>query len=163
MTQSHTIGGRRFLEIDEGTLEHDLAFVETVNAAGIDRFALEPGEDPEAFARRVTRAIAGSGRMLDLLGMMLLPAELMQDAPAGAKPGDLWTRATQAEVSGFLARVTTRTDKDRVHVLAVTLLVQLFAAGIVSLRRIVPFSDLAAMRAGEIGGPIPAASARGPR
>jgi hypothetical protein len=130
MTEKHVLGGRAFLPLRESTVEQDFRFLALVGRARIDEVVMQPGERPEAFARRLLEATIESGVILDLLGCLLIPVEL---APGDRDPGEVWTPEIGQETALFLGRLRDPKDKAEVRGLVLSLLVSFFESGIVSL------------------------------
>ena len=130
MTEKHTIGGRTFLPLRESTVEQDFRFLALVGRARISDVVMQPGERPEAFARRLLEVTIESGVILDLLGCLLIPEEL---APGDRDPGEVWTSEIGRETARFLGQLRDPKDKAEVRGLVLSLLVSFFESGIVSL------------------------------
>ena len=130
MAQKHTLGGRTFLTVAESTVEQDFHFLSLVKRARIDEITMQPGETPEAFARRLLEATVESGAILELLGCLLVPEEA---APTDRDPGEVWTRQMGQETARFLGQLRSPEDKATVRSLVLSLLVSFFESGIVSL------------------------------
>ena len=130
MTQKHTIGGRTFLPLRESTVEQDFRFLALIKRARIDEVVMQPGESPEAFARRLLEVTIESGMILDLLGCLLVPEDI---APQDRDPGEVWTPVVGQETARFLGQLRDPKDKAEVRGLVLSLLVSFFESGIVSL------------------------------
>lgn len=130
MTEKHTIGGRTFLPLRESTVEQDFRFLSLVGRARIDEVVMQPGESPEAFARRLLEVTIESGVILDLLGCLLIPEDI---APQDRDPGEVWTPEVGQETAKFLGQLRDPKDKAEVRGLVLSLLVSFFESGIVSL------------------------------
>ena len=130
MTEKHVLGGRTFLTVKESTVEQDFHFLALVKRTRIDEITLEPGEGPEAFARRLLEATVESGAILDLLGCLLVPVEV---TPQDRDPGEAWTREMGEETARFLGSLRGAADKATIRSLVLSLLVSFFESGIVSL------------------------------
>ena len=130
MSEKHTIGGRTFLPLRESTVEQDFRFLSLIKRARIDEVVMEPGESPEAFARRLLEVTIESGVILDLLGCLLVPEDL---APRDRDSGEAWTRQMGEETARFLGQLRDPRDKAEVRSLVLSLLVSFFEGGIVSL------------------------------
>lgn len=128
--EKHALGGRTFLTVRESTVEQDFRFLALVKRARIDEVTIQPGEIPEAFARRLLEATVESGAILDLLGCLLVPEEA---APRDRDPGEAWTREMGEETARFLGSLRSPADKATVRSLVLSLLVSFFDSGIVSL------------------------------
>lgn len=130
MSDKHTIGGRTFLPLRESTVEQDFRFLALVGRARIDEVVMQPGESPEAFARRLLEVTIESGVILDLLGCLLIPEDI---APQDRDPGEVWTPEVGQETARFLGQLRDPKDKAEVRGLVLSLLVSFFESGIVSL------------------------------
>jgi len=130
MNEKHTIGGRTFLPLHESTVEQDFRFLALINRARIDEVVMQPGESPEAFARRLLEMTIESGAILDLLGCLLIPEDI---APQDRDPGEAWTPEVGRETARFLGQLRDPKDKAEVRSLVLSLLVSFFESGIVSL------------------------------
>jgi len=130
MNEKHTIGGRTFLPLRESTVEQDFRFLALVKRARIDEVVMQPGESPEAFARRLLEVTIESGVILDLLGCLLVPED---KAPQDRDPGEAWTPEMGQETAQFLGQLRGPKDKAEVRGLVLSLLVSFFESGIVSL------------------------------
>ena len=130
MTQKHTLGGRTFLPLRESTVEQDFRFLALIKRARVDEVVMQPGESPEAFARRLLEVTIESGVILDLLGCLLVPEDV---APRDRDPGEVWTPQVGEETARFLGQLRDPRDKAEVRSLVLSLLVSFFENGIVSL------------------------------
>ena len=130
MSEKHTIGGRTFLPLRESTVEQDFRFLALIKRARIDEVVMQPGESPEAFARRLLEVTIESGVILDLLGCLLIPEDI---APQDRDPGEVWTPEVGRETAQFLGQLRDPKDKAEVRGLVLSLLVTFFESGIVSL------------------------------
>ncbi len=130
MTEKHTIGGRTFLPLRESTVEQDFRFLALIKRARIDEVVMQPGESPEAFARRLLEVTIESGAILDLLGCLLIPEDI---APRDRDPGEVWTPEVGQATAQFLGQLRDPKDKAEVRSLVLSLLVSFFESGIVSL------------------------------
>ena len=130
MAEKHTLGGHTFLPLRESTVEQDFRFLALVGRARISDVVMQPGERPEAFARRLLEVTIESGVILDLLGCLLVPEEI---APGDRDPGEVWTPEVGQETARFLGQLHDPKDKAEVRGLVLSLLVSFFESGIVSL------------------------------
>lgn len=130
MTENHILGGRAFLPLRESTVEQDFRFLALIKRARVDEVVMQPGESPEAFARRLLEVTIESGVILDLLGCLLVPEDL---APGDRDPGEVWTSELGRETAQVLGRLHDPKDKAEVRGLVLSLLVSFFESGIVSL------------------------------
>jgi len=130
-TEKHVLGGRTFLTVKESTVEQDFRFLALVRQARIDEVTFEPGESPEAFARRLLEVAVESGAILKILGCLLVPEEA---APRDRDPGEAWTLEMAEETARFLGGLKKPEDKDKIRGLVLSLLIPFVESGIVSLR-----------------------------
>ena len=112
MSEKHTIGGRTFLPLRESTVEQDFRFLALVKRARIDEVVMQPGENPEAFARRLLEVTIESGAILDLLGCLLIPEDI---APRDRNPGEVWTPEVVQATAQFHGQLRDPKDKAEVR------------------------------------------------
>lgn len=123
MSATHMLGGRLFREPAKSTIAHDAWVMDQVRATGLERLQRRPDEAWEDFGIRLTETVLSSGRALDLLAGLLVPAEC----------DDLqWTPAMAREVAAFLGNLSEPADKETVHVLIGRLVAGFFAEGVLS-------------------------------
>lgn len=91
------IGGRIYSEIRSSTLEHEFKFYELATRAGLSSIELGPGETPEQLAARILAQILGSGLALEMLGLLLIPADMEPEE---------WTPALMQETAKHFGAVT---------------------------------------------------------
>jgi len=132
MADTHTLGGRKFVEIGGSSIEQDYYFQGLIKGAGIDE--LERGADEEAgdFAGRMLDALVANQAVLRMLGVLLIPADAVPSKHRG-DPGEVWTPDMAEETAGFLGRLRRDDDKAKVRSLVLTLLLDFLNAGIDSL------------------------------
>lgn len=118
------IAGRSFVPVGESTLEHDNYFFKLRRSAGLESATLHAGESFEAFANRLLATCLASDAFFEMLGTLIVPE--------GTAATD-WTPEMCAETGRFLAKLVDPEDKQRVHNLTVSLLIDFFAEGISSL------------------------------
>lgn len=137
--ERHTLGGRTFVAVREGTVEQDYTFLGLIREAGIPELTIDPDEGADEFARRILDKLVENGAVLKLLGCLLVPEELVGGRRSrfhlGRRPdpGEVWTPEIGEETAAFLARLRERDDKLKIQGLVLTLLVSFFESGIVSL------------------------------
>ena len=122
----HVLGGRRFADTGESTVEHDFLLMGLIREAGLDEVVIQDGEAPEDFARRLLQEGLATGKVLDLLGCLLIPAEISSKD---------WTPVLGRETSAFVGGLTDPADKARVQALVVSLLTSFFVYGLSSVMR----------------------------
>lgn len=120
------LGGRRFVEIGESTVEHDDWFMVRVEKAGLVDVLMGEHERPDDFARRVLRDVLRSGSTNELIGALIVPE---------GKTGLDWTPAMAMETANFIGALHTPEDKQVRQGLVTSLLIHFFATGLVSLVR----------------------------
>jgi hypothetical protein len=91
------ISGREFKAVTDSTLQHDAWTVQQLDRAGIRKLVLEEGETPDEFVSRTIAQLMISGAMFDLMGALLMPAELK---------GSDWTPEMAIETGKLFARAT---------------------------------------------------------
>jgi hypothetical protein len=96
-----SISGREFKAVTDSTLEHDMWTVQQLDRSGVRNIVMEDGESPDEFVSRMLTQLMVSGAIFDLLGGLLMPAELK---------GTDWTPEMAVETGKLFAR-TTGADK----------------------------------------------------
>jgi hypothetical protein len=91
------ISGREFKAVTDSTLEHDMWTVQQLDRAGIHKIVMEAGETPDEFVARTISQLMISGVIFDLMGGLLMPAELK---------GTDWTPELAVETGRLFARAT---------------------------------------------------------
>ena len=119
-----TLGGRDFEPMTVTTIEHDFWLMSRIRTAGLD--ALEKGADesPEEFVARILQQIIDSGSAFDVLGGMLIPAQLRPQQ---------WTPAIADETAKFIRELTDPIDKAKVQSQMIAILIGFFEGGLASL------------------------------
>ncbi|MCK4512776.1 hypothetical protein KAW64_13610 [bacterium] len=136
MALRHTLGGRTFLTVQETTVKQDLIFLELVKRAGIDEIMVDPAEDISVFSGRLLGALVKNQAVLELLGCLLIPAELVPRRGVLRKfnePEKIWTPELGEETAKFLGSLHTGEDKAKIRSLVLTLVLDFFESGIISL------------------------------
>ena len=99
-----TIGGRRWRLIGPTSVLHDTKTAALAQEMGFfDRPAA--GEEESDFLGRVAERLNASGRLVELLGYVVLPADRTMDD---------WTPELAAETSETLGRLTAPRDKEKI-------------------------------------------------
>jgi hypothetical protein len=91
------ISGRQFKAVTDSTLEHDIWTVQQLDRAGLRNLVMEDGETPDEFANRMMTKLMLSGAVFELLGGLLMPAEVK---------GKDWTPAMAVETGRLFAGAT---------------------------------------------------------
>jgi hypothetical protein len=91
------ISGREFKAVTDSTLEHDMWTVQQLDRAGIHKLAMEQDETPDEFVTRTIAQLMISGAIFDLMGGLLMPAEIK---------GPDWTPELAVETGRLFARAT---------------------------------------------------------
>lgn len=119
--ETFMLGGRAFAPIKNGTMKRDLAMIGIEEAAGLlpDVEPL-PGEDARAFAERMVLIVTRSGKFCDLLGGLMIPAELDPKA---------WTPEIGAQTAAHIEMVDDPAEKEILRGLAASLLASFFVKG----------------------------------
>jgi len=118
------LGGRSFVQMTkDSTVQHDLWLMQRSTEAGLAGAQIWSGETPEAFAQRLLEMAIKSGVALELLGGLLVPE--------GTLP-EQWTPEMAAETTLHLGRISVAEEKQAIYRLILTLLIDFFAAGLIS-------------------------------
>lgn len=127
-----TLGGRKFKPCTNSTIEHQYVTMDRIRAAGLDVLDYTPGTDPDTFVAGLLGRLAHRGAIFELLGCMLIPAELT---------GADWTPELADETAHFIKRLTSAEDKQTVQAHVVSLLIDFFQAGLASLTTFPSYSQ----------------------
>ncbi len=119
------LDGRRFVPYFKTSMAHGDWFIPLAMAAGVDKVEIIPDEPVEAYAERMLRAVWPSGKLLDLLGGLLLPE--------GLDPRE-WTPAVAADIAKHLRQLVEPDDKEKAHRLLGDMLAGFFRSGSASLK-----------------------------
>ena len=95
-----------------------------VRDANLDDVVFQPGETPTQFADRMLNHVLDSGHAMILLGGLLAPAELPEDA---------WSPTIADEMTTFLQKCTAPSDKQTIFGLLAQALIGFFQNGLASL------------------------------
>lgn len=148
----YILGGRAFVHVGESTVEHDLHFLALKAQARLDSAAMAEGESYAAYAERLLDEILASGRVLPILGCLLVP-----EPTDGKPPGDSWTPELAKETEDFLRTLKAPADKALIHGLITTVLIDFFQSGLVSLKTSATSSSASASPKGLDPEPVMAA------
>ena len=138
----YMLGGRRFVEVGESTVEHDDWFMTRREQVGLDVIEKPDDEDPELFARRLlsqARPVAN-----ELIGCLIVPE---------GKSGLDWTPEMALETAGFLRDLHTPEDKRIRDSLICSMFIHFFADGLSYLVRSRGSSAAQPDAAAVLGGP----------
>jgi hypothetical protein len=119
-----TLGGRDFEPMTVTTIEHDFWLMSRIRAAGLDAIEKGAEESPEEFVARIMHQVIDSGSAFEVLGGMLIPAQL---------PPQEWTPAIADETAKFIRELTDPIDKTKVQSQMIAILIGFFANGLTSL------------------------------
>lgn len=130
-----TLGGRTFVEVTDGTVEHDLKVGALVARSGLEKVERLEGETARQLAGRLLDACLASETLLDLLSCLLIPEDLLGDPEAGGTrdPGQAWSPAVASETRAHLAALRGEENKIAIRALTLRLLVYFFERGIASI------------------------------
>lgn len=120
-----TLGGREFRPAAVFTIEHRIWSEGVLERANVIGATMEPGEDPDQFARRLWREMRSGPELYNLLAMMLVPAAL-QDTD--------WSPAVAKETAEFIRGLTAPEDYQTINDVALAMLTGFFASGTDSLQ-----------------------------
>ena len=124
-----TLAGRKMLVLDEGTVQHDIFLTALLKRSGVGNVVKNPDEDPLDYAHRLIDEALASGLILEILGGLLIPEDLLH----GQDPIDVWTPQIAQQTTAFLGSLRERADKDQIRGLVLTALVGFIRGGAVSL------------------------------
>lgn len=130
--RKHVLGGRTFIAVRNSTVEQDLFFERARREAGLDELAVEPDETGEQFAMRLLDTVVRSGKLLTLLGTLLMPEEAIP-RKFPARTGETWTPEMAEETALHIGALQGSDEKAKVRILVLELLVAFFENGTVSL------------------------------
>ncbi len=119
------IGGRRFVDVDETTVRHDLHAWSIVRSAGLEQLTKRDDEEPAEFGERLMARLVETGAAIRLVACGLVPE---------GTPSLGWTPEIAAETEAFLGSVHLPEDKARVRSLMLGVLADFLAEGIVRPR-----------------------------
>lgn len=112
MDDTIDIGGLRLRPVKDGTLEHDLHYMQLYAKAGLREVEQESGETPEAFSTRVLGRLFAAGVVLEMLGTLLIPEDMDSEkwTPAIAqdtarKLGAMRDPEVKKQIEGFIAHL----------------------------------------------------------
>ncbi len=132
------LGGRRFVQLTESTVEHDFRMMALLREVGLDRPMRLEDETPADYGGRLLRDLISSDRALDVLGHLLVPE--------GTSPRD-WSVEMAKETAAFLGGLVHPDDKQRIYALTLEFLLGFFQLELDSLRRSPPSSGRTRSRA----------------
>lgn len=119
-----TLGGREFEPMTVTTIEHDFWLMSRIRTAGLDAMEKGAEESPEEFVARILDQVIDSGSAFEVLGGLLMPAQL---------PPQQWTPAVAVETAKFIRGLTDPIDKAKVQSQMIAVLIGFFANGLTSL------------------------------
>lgn len=123
---SFELGGRRWRIIASGRLKREVWLDRLLLEAKLRDVELQPGESGEQFVSRLLDACILSGKAFELLGGLLLPQEI---------PDEAWTPARAAETAAFLENLQGEREKAAFRAMLVTALLGFFVGGLGSAGR----------------------------
>jgi hypothetical protein len=97
-----TIEGKEFVPVHNGTFAHDIWLTAKVREAGLSDLRIGEDETEDQFIERIAVTAFESGKALELLGGLFMPAGT--DARA-------WTKELAAKTSEFFGNVTDAESK----------------------------------------------------
>jgi hypothetical protein len=127
------LGGREFHVISSSTIEWDVTLLNLLQGCGLADVAMHAGESAEGLALRVYRTLMSSGAVFEILGCVMLPADV--------KALD-WTPEIMAASSAFFRRLHTEEDKAFIKTQITSLVANFFIQGLLSVRTSPNYSTL---------------------
>jgi len=123
MAETFSLGGRQYRTVSTSTIEHDIATTIVIRASGLGELTLGPDELPEAFAFRLLNTLMESGRTFEILGCLLVPADI----------SDIdWTPALGKETAAKLRLITDPEEKATIRAQILAAITGFFASGLLS-------------------------------
>lgn len=101
-----TIEGRKYVPIKNGTFAHDIWITKKVREAGLSNIHIDEGETQDDFIDRLAVAAWESGVVLEILGGLLMPAEI---------EAKNWTPDLAKKTSEFFGNVTDDESKKKLR------------------------------------------------
>lgn len=123
--QTYTFAGRQYRAIARRTIENDFTCMGLIRAARLDALVMEEGESPEDFAMRMYERAVASPEVWELLGCVLIPAEIDDLA---------WTKALMKASANALRQVTEPAEKRQIQTSVVGMITGFFQNGLASIR-----------------------------
>lgn len=132
MSDTITLGGRKFRPCTNSTLQHDIVSMNYTRAAGLIDVEVPEDADPFTVMSALTAKLAMSNNFYQLLGCLLIPAD---------KEGLDWTPDMCADTAAHLRGLTDGEDRQQLLSLVADLLINFFQTGLASLK-IIPKSSV---------------------
>lgn len=120
-----TLAGREFRTIVRRTIENDFTCMGLIRGARLDTLVMQEGEAAENFAMRLYEEAIADGKVFELLGCMLIAADLEDVA---------WTPRVMAQTAAHLRTVTEEAEKRQIQAGIVSMITGFFQNGLASLR-----------------------------
>lgn len=124
MSETITLGGRRFKHLQNSTIEHDYTTTDRFNTAGLAVIEMAEGTRPADFVAELVSRAVRSGQLFPLLACMLIPAELDDTE---------WTPAIADQTEAHLRTLTDPEDKRVLHGQVAGLFASFFQSGLTTL------------------------------
>ena len=118
------LAGHAYAPLLVSTIEHDFWLMSHIRAARLDALTKAEDESAEEFVSRILHEVIDSGSAFELLGGMLIPANV---------PVEQWTPERANETAAFIRKLTDPEDKAKVQAQLISLLIGFFESGLSSL------------------------------
>lgn len=115
------LGGRAYRAVAVSTLERDVFVMGRARTAGLDSITKLAEETPEEYAVRVLEALLKLEGVLELVGALIIPAEM---------PDDQWTPSVAHDTARLVGRITNDEQKGHVKQALLGLLVPFLESGL---------------------------------
>ncbi|SRR6266705_1376587 len=139
-----TLAGRDFRPIKHSTINHENWMMVRIRAAGLVSMKLADGEDTEAFIRRLASSVWESGKAVEIMSGLLIPAEI-EDVK--------WTPEMAPRMADFIGNLFEDDDKAKVRQAIGEFLYLFFIIALYSSKTFPKFSEEAeAEKVGERSG-----------
>lgn len=120
-----TLGGRKFRPVVQGSIANDCWTMGRIQRAGLTSVPRAENQSAESWARDVLAAVMESGRLLELLGGLLVPVEIEDSA---------WSEDLARQTAAFIGGLTAPDDKATVQALTLSVLLPFFESELASSR-----------------------------
>ena len=115
------LGGRAYRAVAVSTVERDVFIMARVRTAGLDSIVKTADETAEEYALRVLEALLALDSVLELVGALIIPAELADEQ---------WSPEVARETRALVGRITKQEEKDLVKQALLGLLVPFLESGL---------------------------------
>jgi hypothetical protein len=131
-------GDRQFELITASTVERDITLSNLLDGAGVKEAIIQHLSDEDAMNAALTQALAGSGKLFEILGCSVMDGGFKAANPcdvhgATCNPGLHWTPAIGRQTASYLARLPAEGNTRRILIAAVALVRAFFTVELLSM------------------------------